>query len=303
MEGFMYVVIGATGNTGSIVANKLLAQGKPVRVVGRHADRLKAFTAQGAEPFVGDVTDKDAMTKALTGAKAVYVMIPPKADAPDVYAYQKKVQESLAAAIEGNNVKYAVSLSSVGAERPDKTGPILGLHHLEQRLNGIAGLNVLHLRPAYFMENLFTQVDAIAYTGGTVGTLSPTLKLPMIATRDIASRAANALLSLDFMGQQFQDLQGERDLSFAEITSVTGKAIGKTDLRYAQLSGEQFGGMLLQAGLSKNMCDLLVEMGEGLESGYIKPAEARSARNTTPTSIETFVTEEFVPAYRTKTAA
>jgi uncharacterized protein YbjT (DUF2867 family) len=73
----MYVVIGASGNTGSVVANTLLDQGKKVRVIGRHAERLQPFVARGAEPFIADVADADALTRAFNGAEGVYAMIPP----------------------------------------------------------------------------------------------------------------------------------------------------------------------------------------------------------------------------------
>ena len=48
-----------------------------VRVVGRNAAHLQPFAAQGAEIFVGDVTDASALTKALQQADSAYVMIPP----------------------------------------------------------------------------------------------------------------------------------------------------------------------------------------------------------------------------------
>ena len=53
----MYVILGASGNTGSIIADSLLSKGKKVRVVGRDAGRLQRFVRQGAEAFMGDVSD------------------------------------------------------------------------------------------------------------------------------------------------------------------------------------------------------------------------------------------------------
>jgi uncharacterized protein YbjT (DUF2867 family) len=61
----MYVVLGASGNTGHIVAQQLLADKQKVRVVGRSAAHLQAHAAQGAEVFIGDVTDAAALTKAF----------------------------------------------------------------------------------------------------------------------------------------------------------------------------------------------------------------------------------------------
>src|ERR1700737_1299891 len=125
----MYVVIGATGNTGKVVAEKLLEKGEKVRVVGRDAKRLERFTQKGAEAFAADVTDAGALTKAFTGAKAVYAMIPPNIASPDVRAYEEQVGTALATAIEKNGVKDAVVLSSFGADKPNKTGPVVGLHN------------------------------------------------------------------------------------------------------------------------------------------------------------------------------
>ena len=218
----MYVIIGATGNTGSIVANTLLAQGKKVRVVGRNAEHLAQF--KKAEPFVGNVTDKAAVTKAFEGAQGVYLMFPPDVKTRDFIAYQKQITDAFATAIEKNGVKFAVSLSSIGADKPDKSGPILGLRNLEERLNRISGLNVLHLRAAYFMENTLGQADAIKQMGSAAGPLRPELKFPCIATRDIGAFAGDALARLEFAGQQIQELHGQRDLSYSEITSIIGKA-------------------------------------------------------------------------------
>jgi NAD(P)-dependent dehydrogenase (short-subunit alcohol dehydrogenase family) len=139
----MYVVTGATGNTGSVVANSLLSKGHQVRVLGRSAERLKALAAKGGEPFLGDMSDSESLAQAFTGAKAVYVMIPPDMKGHDYRAFQDRITEATAGAIEKAQVEYVVSLSSVGADKPAKTGPVVGVHLLEQRLNRIAGLNVL----------------------------------------------------------------------------------------------------------------------------------------------------------------
>lgn len=299
----MNVVIGATGHTGSVVANKLLANGKKVRVVGRNADHLASFTKKGAEPFVGEVTDKNAINKAFAGAQAVYVMLPPDPTSNDHEPYVKQATEAFASAIEQNRVKYAVSLSSIGADRTEKTGPIVGLHHLEERLNRISGLNVLHVRAAYFMENTLGQADAIAQMGAVAGPLRPELKFPFIASRDIGEFAGDAMSRLDFAGRQIHELHGQRDSSYGEITAIIGKAIGKPDLKYMKLTSDQFRQALKSIGMSENTAGLLAEMADSMDSGYIKPLEARSPRNTTPTSYETFVAESFLPVYRSKRQA
>jgi uncharacterized protein YbjT (DUF2867 family) len=299
----MFVVTGASGNTGSVVANSLLEQGKKVRVIGRHAERLQPLVARGAEPFIADVTDAEALTRGFNGAEGVYVMIPPNAQSQDFRADQRAISEAIGGALEKAGVKHAVSLSSVGADKPDKTGPVVGLHEFENRLNRIAGLNILHLRAGYFMENTLGQAGAIQAFGKTAGPLRGDLKLPLIAARDIGAAAATELLNRDFSGHQTRELLGQRDVDMNEATTIIGKAIQKLDLQYVQLPNEQILPVFIQMGMSSNMGELILEMAEALNSGYMRALEPRSARNTTPTSFETFVAEQFVPVFKGQSKA
>lgn len=45
----LFVVLGATGNTGANVASALLSKGQPVRVVVREATKGKSWVKRGAE--------------------------------------------------------------------------------------------------------------------------------------------------------------------------------------------------------------------------------------------------------------
>jgi len=222
--------------------------------------------------------------------------------APDVRSYQERVTDAIAAAIKKSGVTHAVALSSWGADKPDKVGPVVGLHNLEKKLEAISGLNAVFLRAGYFMENILPQVGVIQSLGSIAGPLRPDLPLAMIATRDIGAAAADALLKLDFAGKQPRELLGARDVKYLEVARIIGAAIGKPDLAYQQLSAAQLKPALMQMGMSSNMADLLLEMTDSLNSGYMKPQEPRSSRNTTPTAIETFVADTFVPAYRGKAA-
>lgn len=300
----MYVVTGATGNTGHIVARKLLANGQQVRVIGRNPDRLQQLVAEGAEPIVGNLIDEQALTRAFTGARAVYAMIPPPSATTQVYrAYQDRISDAIANALATTEVQYAVTLSSFGADKSDKTGPVVGLHNFDQRLNKISGLNVLHLRAGYFMENTLAQAEIIHAMDIAAGPLRPDLKLPMIATRDIGAAAAEELLRLDFQQKQTRELQGQRDLTMTEVATIIGKAIGKPDLGYKQLPDDQVRTAMTQLGMSLDMANLILEMAAALNSGHMRVLEPRSSLNTTPTPFEAFVAEEFVPLYQARARA
>lgn len=298
----MYAITGATGNTGSVIAERLLARGEKVRVVGRDSGRLARFTSRGAEAFVADVTDAEALAKAFAGAAAVYAMIPPNLTAADVRVYSERASDALSEAIRKASVKKVVVLSSAGADKAEGTGPIAGLRSLEQKLNGVAGLDVVHLRAGYFMENLLPQVGVIQQFGIMGGPERPDVPLPMIATRDIGAVAAELLLKHDFTGKQTRELLGQRDVTYTEAASIIGKAIGRPALTYSQLPPQQLKPALAQMGMSVSMIDALLEMAGALNSGHIVALERRSEKNTTPTSIEQWVAEVFVPRSQGKSA-
>jgi uncharacterized protein YbjT (DUF2867 family) len=299
----MYVVLGASGNTGKVVAKNLLARGQKVRVVGRNAARLQPLAAEGAEIFIGDATDAAALTKAFHKADAAYVMLPPDPTSSDYRAYQDQVSDAIATAVKNASLKNVVSLSSFGADKPSATGPVAGLYHLEQKLNQLDDTNVLHLRAGYFMENTLPQVGAIRMLGAAVAPIRPDLKLPMIATRDIGAAAAEALLELAFHGKQTHELQGQRDLDYTEAATIIGKAIGKPDLGYIQAPDNQIRPAMVQMGMSENFVGLILEMAAALNTGHMRALQPRTASNTTPTKFETFVAESFVPIYQQQAAA
>jgi uncharacterized protein YbjT (DUF2867 family) len=298
----MYVITGATGNTGSVAAEKLLASGAKVRVIGRDAKRLERFSKKGAEAVIADMTDAAALQKAFAGARAVFAVIPSNISAPDVRAYQEQVTDSLAAAIRNNGILYAVAISSTGADKSYGTGPVMGLHSLEKKLESIKGLNALSLRCGYFMENLLPQVGVIQSLGSMAGPVRADVPLPMIATSDIGAVAAESLAKLDFTGMQTRELLGARHVTYTEAAKIIGAAIGKPDLAYRQAQAAMLKPAMMQMGMSSNMVDLLLEMSDALNTGHMKSQEPRSARNTTATTLETFVAEVFAPAYRGKAA-
>ena len=242
----MYVILGASGNTGSVIANSLLSAGKKVRVVGRDSGRLQRFVDKGAEAFTADLSDAAALTKAFSGARAAYLLLPP-AKSPEE---QERDSDAIAKAVKESGLRYAVHLSSYGAQVAEGAGPVSGLHSSEQKLNAISALNVLHLRAAYFMENNLAAIGMIHEMGVFGNALLPDVKLPMIATRDVGDYAAQRLVDLDFSGKQTRELLGERDLSMTEVTAAIAHGIGKPDLRYVQFSYDQMQQALTQMGFS-----------------------------------------------------
>jgi uncharacterized protein YbjT (DUF2867 family) len=292
-----YAVTGATGQIGRRLVRNLLAAGQKVRVLSRDAERAAALAASGAEVLVGAPDDRAYLARAFAGADAVLVLTPPHYGAADFRAYQNQVGAAVVAAIADAGVRKIVHLSSVGAQHAQGVGPVNGLHDVEQRLNALKGVDLVHLRPAYFLENLAFSLGLIK-DAGIVGTpLRGDLRFPMIATRDIADRAAELLLALDFRGQSVQELLGERDLSMAELTQLTAQRSGRK-LEYVQFPYDAAEQAMTQSGMSPDASRLMVELYRAVNEGHSAPVQPRSAASTTKTRAEDFV-QEFVAQHLT----
>ncbi len=293
-----FVICGATGNVGGKIAETLLAAGEPVRAIGRERVRLGPLAAKGAEPWPGDIGDSSFLAKAFTGARALFALIPPKLDDPDYRGYQNRIMESITAAVAKARVPRVVTLSSIGAHLPEGTGPILGLHHLEKKLDEIHDAAVVHLRPAYFMENHLWSIHVIRDQGITGSPVRPDIPIPMVATKDIAHAASRLLLEGTFTGHAVRYLLGPRDLTLSEAARILGRAIGKPDLRYVQFPEEKAREAMSGMGMSASAVEAMLEMQRGFNEGKIRPTRDRDAESTTPTTLEEFAETVFAAAFR-----
>lgn len=292
------VVTGATGNIGTPLVHHLLDKGHRVVAVARQSPRLDALKQAGAETAAGDLTDSAFLAQTLRGADAAFLMIPPNAQAADFLAYQTQVGEAIVRAVREAGLKRAVHLSSIGADEPAGTGPVVGLHHQEARLNAVEGLTVAHLRPSYFMENMLANVPMIQHMNLMGSAMRPDLAFPMVATRDIAARAAELLDADNFENHSVQYLLGPREYTQQEAARAIGQAIGKPELPYVPFSYDDAKKGMVQAGLSESMANLYDEMTRTMNEEKAMVRGPRDARSTTPTTLEEFAQTVFAPAFQ-----
>lgn len=295
-------VLGATGNIGTALVHTLLNQGHQITAVARPSTRLDALAQAGATIKAGDAHDAALLTDALRGADAAFLMIPPNVTSPDVLGFMDQIGEATAQAVRAAGLKQAVHLSSIGADEAAGTGPVVGLHRQEARLNAIEGLNVVHLRPAYFMENLLANVGMIQHMGIAGSATKADATFPMVATKDIAAKAAEFLTADQLDNHAVQYILGPRDYSLAEATAAIGQAIGRPELPYVAFSYEDAKKGMVGAGLSENQADLYDEMTRNINEGKSMAAGPRDAASTTPTTVEEFAQAVFAPAFKAATA-
>lgn len=289
-------VLGASGKNGSKIAEILLNEGHHLKLVAKTAGNLKKFNGTGAEIIIGEITDANVLTKAFKNANSAFVLLPPHFTTASYREFQRQVGDATIEAIKKSGIKHIVNLSSCGAHMHEGNGIIAGLAEQEVKLNQLQEVNVLHLRPAYFMDNALLNINLIKTMGINGTTADADHKIPMVATKDIALVASKYLASQDFSGKNIQPILGDRNYSFKEFTTILGKAIGKPDLQYVQFAVEKAKEALVGMGLSVDVANDITNMETALKNGIMN-YEQRTIENTLPISAELFAKEVFVPMF------
>jgi uncharacterized protein YbjT (DUF2867 family) len=291
------VVLGATGRVGNTVAHSLLDKGIYIRAVARRTEKLRILESKGAQIWTGAIDEQDFMNTVFTNAKAAFILTPGDTASPNLHEEQRKNNEHIVAAIRYSGIKYIVFLSSWGAELNEKSGTIYGCYLMEQLLNQIPDLNVVHLRAVWFMDNFIYNTGLIKMAGINGLFIDADFSFPCIDAKDIGVVAGNYLSNLNFKGINIQYLQGPRDYTMKEVTRILGTAIGKPSLKYLRFpKSVMLQGLKSSGTISDNVAQLLIETNEKINSGKVH-GEPRDINNTTPTTLEDFAKNKFLPAY------
>ena len=222
----MFVVVGATGNTGSAVVETLLIRKQPVRIVVRSADKGAAWKAKGAEIAVASLDDVSALAKAFEGAKGVYLLVPPNYGAAAWLVDQRARMDRAADAVRKSGIGHVVFLSSIGGHIAEGTGPIRAARYGEQALGAVA-TNLTVLRPCYFMDNWAPVLGAAKGQGVLPTFIAPQAMVPMISTRDIGRVGAEQLMA-GGKSKQIVELAGPEEYSPDQVAAALGQILGKS---------------------------------------------------------------------------
>lgn len=290
-----YVITGSIGHISRPIVEGLVKAGHEVKVITTSADKVQSIEALGAKAAVGSVQDAAFIKSTFAGADAVYTMIPPIWQTTNWRASQNEVGKNYLEAIKDANIKFVVNLSSIGAHMGNGAGPVDALGDFEQMLNGVSGLNVVHLRPSFFYYNLFNQIGLIKaanifganYGGGDE-------KIALSHTNDIANVGLEQLLNLDFTGNSVKYIASD-ERTGKEIAEVLGNAIGKT-FPWVEFPDEQAKGGMLQAGLSETHANGYVDLGKAMREGKMQEDYKKNKPTLGSVKLEEFA-KEFAIAF------
>lgn len=280
----MYVVAGASGNTGSVVADTLLARGEKVRLIARDPAKVARFTARGAEVAQADLDDVEKVTAALRGpdVKGAYLLLPPLHGATDLRKDYGRRTEALFRAVESAGVPHVVLLSSIGSQLTSGTGPILTTHDLETRFASSKAA-ITFLRPSAFVENFASTFGALAH--GLLPTFYLADKpLEVVSARDIGRVAAEALVQKPALyagAREIIELSGPRPVSPRDVAASLTRLLGRP-IEVQQGPESAIVGALTQHGMSTALAEGIHEMTVTLNAGRLvfQGGSARHVRGT-----------------------
>jgi uncharacterized protein YbjT (DUF2867 family) len=143
------------------------------------------------------------------------------------------------------------------------------------------------------MDNFLRQTASIRQ-GAVSGTLPADLRMPWIATKDIAAAAARYLVDHTWTGQDTVDVLGGDDLSHQDVAEVLTDVLGMP-VHYQRGDRAEVKAFLVSRGYSEGMAQSVIDMDIAGERG-INNVTPRTADNTTATTFRQFAEEVIKPA-------
>jgi uncharacterized protein YbjT (DUF2867 family) len=293
-NSFMSIVINTpTSNIGRALAATLLDAGEHITVLSRDRKKVDALHRRGARVLEGSFEDPALLAEALQGAEALFWLTPPPAR-PDYYAWAVQCAKQAATSAKKAGVRRAIVLSSAGAHSGPGTGPVGPAREMENDFEA-ALTAVVSLRPGIFMENFLQSTDMIAKAGQMFLPIPTKKKWPLVATADIAAKAAAWLLDRSWTGHHRVGVHGPQDLSAEEAASIISSELGKP-VKCVEATPDQARGAMKGMGMPDFLVDIILEMYDAYRDGRMDPAEPRTPDTTTPTTLAEFARTKLAPA-------
>jgi len=286
-------VVGATGRIGAKLTRTLLSAGHQVKALSRGGPALDALVKSGAEPFLGSFdTGAGDLDTFFQDADAAFLMV--KTDWTNIHGHYPAVAQRFVDALAHSPVRLAVSLTAIGSEVRGSTGHFEGFYHLDQKLNQLGPIDLVHLRAGWFMENTLAWTGAVAKHGRIGWSLDPDLKTPWVTTGDIAGLAATELTNPTGRHRVIREV-GSEDLTMPEVAAIISREIGRpvayrfVDRKRKEVEAEY----LKRFGTPETWFDDSQTL-EALNDGRVR---FHGERRPLPTTMETFIRDVWKPRY------
>ncbi|MGN6759926.1 MAG: SDR family oxidoreductase [Leifsonia sp.] len=258
------VITGATGQLGRLVIESLLERGIPasdLRALGRNADRLAAFAAQGIDTRVIDFAQPETLDAAFSGADALLLV-----SGSEVGQRLQQHRNAIDAAVRAGVGRVVYTSASKATD----TDLVVAPEHAEtERLLAASGLPVTVLRNNWYTENYLGTLDTAAATGEIVGSAGEG-RVASATRADYAEAAAVVLTTPGHEGAVYE-LSGDTAWTFADLAEVASELLGR-EVVYRPVSPEEHGSILTDVGLDAGTAGFVVALDGNIRDGALAEA-------------------------------
>lgn len=251
------IVTGSLGNVSGPLTETLVRHGHHVTVISSDPDKAAQIHKMGATAAIGSLTDRDFLQHTLTGADALYAMLPFSFTEPDHLAYVRQIATNYVHALQHTGLKRAVVLSGWAAD-------VVPSASVEDVFAPLTEVALTFLRPAYFYSNFYQSLAAIKQTGRLTAAFGGEDRLVFVSPKDIAAAAAEELVSA---APSLIRYVGSEEMSCNEAARTIGTAIGLPTLSWTIISAEQMRAEYERLGMPVTLANSLVEMQATMHDG------------------------------------
>jgi uncharacterized protein YbjT (DUF2867 family) len=285
----MISVFGSTGNVGGRVAAMLLESNVAVRAMVRSPQKAEVLRNRGAEIVEGDMLNIEDVKKAFDRCDGAFLMTPINTASDNYIEEEVTIGKNYGRALEDSTIKHAVHMSVIGAHANTGIAQFESKAIIEDAVFA-SGVDSTFLRPAFFMDNLYRQMDLIRSQGIISTLLPPDVPIPMVSTEDIAYVAVGSIMRGPRGEKEEYDILGGRDYTMDEVADIVSNAIGR-DVQYVQMSEEQAREFFGKMSLSTTLVEDFIKMFRLMPDVPVEPDRMRVYRefNFEPTSLESMV--------------
>jgi uncharacterized protein YbjT (DUF2867 family) len=253
----MILIVGATGILGGLITQRLLGEGRDVRILVRHNSPAEAMALQGmatsarslidagAQPVYGDLKDRASLDAACDGIETVITTANSamRGGEDNVDTVDRQGNRNLIEAAKTAGVKQFIFTSFLGAD-PNSPVPLFQAKAETEATLGESGMSYTVLAPNFFMESWVGMVVGIPLGADQPITLvGEGQRLhSLISVGDVAAFAVATVDHPAAINRRLA-LGGPEPLSWRAVVDTFGQVLGQAlPLQFAT-AGEPIPGL------------------------------------------------------------
>ena len=252
----MNIIVGASGQVGSILLKELVSRGLPVKAVVRDPSKV---LDQNLEIGKADLFHEEQVVAAFKGGTTAFLLTPENPRSNDVLEDTRKIIRNYTAAIKATGIKKVVALSCIGAHVDGNTGNVLMSRMLEQELDEL-NIERVYIRPSYYFSNWLAYLATISQYGIMPTFFPADLKIEMLSPIDLAKFIADEMTREGQSGnKRIHELTGPQKYSSKEVADTFAYILNKP-VKVQPIPPEKWLETLYGAGFSENAAQNLAAM-------------------------------------------